>query len=99
MTTNTDVWRIREEEGKTKTLVYESGGMRTGGYIAATGRDPLGRRGEDMLFEIGKIYELTKQQIASAKQAGKAIEFDPTTDRVKRGELALQSATKDYVAK
>jgi hypothetical protein len=52
-----------------------------------------------MLFEIGKIYELTKQQIASAKQAGKAIEFDPTTDRVKRGELALQSATKDYVAK
>jgi hypothetical protein len=95
ITTNTDVWRVREEEGKIKTLVYESGGMRTGGYIAATGRDPIGRRGEDMLFEISRIYELAKQQIATAKQAGKAIAFDSSTDRVKRGESALQNATKD----
>jgi hypothetical protein len=96
MTTSTDVWRIREEEGKTTTLVYESGGVRTGGYIASTGRDPTGRMGQDTLFEISKVYALAKQEIVSAQKNGKTIAFDPATDRVQRGELALQKATQDY---
>jgi hypothetical protein len=96
LTTNTDVWKIEEEQGKAKTLVYESGGLRVGNYVAATGRDPMGDRAGYMLFEVSKIYELTKQEIAKAKQNGKTVAFDTTTDRVQRGELALQKATEDY---
>ena len=99
ITGNTDVWRIKEEEGKTKTLLYESGGLRTGGYIEYTGRDPLGRRGEDMLYEISRIYELAKREIAAATQNGKAVSFDTTTDRAQRGEAALKKATEDYTRK
>lgn len=96
ITSNTDVWRIREVEGKIKTLVYESGGMRTGGYIAATGRDPIGRRGEDTLFEISKVYAMAKQAIDMAKKNGTQIAFDSATDRARRGEAALQKAVQDY---
>jgi hypothetical protein len=96
ITSNTDVWRVNEQEGKTKKDVYESGGMRTGGYVAYTGRDPAGNQGESILVAIREDLILAKQTIEAAQKNGQAKGFDFTTDRFQRGWTALESATKDY---
>jgi hypothetical protein len=96
ITAKTDVWDVKEHEGKITKNVFESGGMRTGGYVASTGRDPGGSQGESILVAIRKDIELAKQAILDAQQKGQSTGFDLTTDRVQRGLDSLQAATKDY---
>ncbi len=96
ITSNTDVWRVNEQEGKIKKDVFESGGMRTGSYVAYTGRDPGGSQGESILVAIREDLILAKQTIEAAQKNGQAKGFDFSTDRFQRGWTALESATKDY---
>jgi hypothetical protein len=96
ITNKTDVWDVKEHEGKITKNVFESGGMRTGGYVAYTGRDPGGSQGEGILVAIRKDIEFAKQAIWEAQEKGQNTEFDLTTDRVQRGLDSLRAATKDY---
>ncbi len=96
ITANTDVWEVKEHEGNNTTKVYESGGYRTGGYIAATGRDPGGQIGASTLYSVLQDLNLAKDQIAAAQAKGQTIAFDATSNRFQRGYKALQDATKDF---
>ncbi len=94
MTTKTDVWQEVTQSGKTKRLVYESGGFRTGAGI--TERDPMASRAVDDLYKLLQDLDLAKDAIAKAQQGGQQIAFDVTTDRFQRGYKALQDATSAY---
>jgi hypothetical protein len=99
ITTNTDVWRETEKTGKKETKVYESGGYRTGGYVAYSGRDPIAQRAVDDLYNLLQDLNLAKDAIAKAQGEGQTISFDVASDRFQRGYKALQDATSAYAPK
>jgi hypothetical protein len=94
ITTNTDVWQEVSQEGKTKRLVYESGGQRVGDGIID--RDPFANKAQGDMYSVLQDLDVAKDAIAKAQQAGQQISFDTTTDRFNRGYKALQDATKDF---
>ena len=90
------VWKVEAEIGKNKRNVYESGEYRIGEFKADTGKDPAAKQGISILVAIRQDWEVAQEAIVAAQKEGKAKGFDLSTDRVKRGQTALQDATKGY---
>jgi len=86
-------WRILAENGSKKETTFESGGKRTGGYVAYTGRDPAQQIGIKELHAFRLDVEAAKD--AAGKQ-GQASKFDLSSERSQRGWNALLAATKAY---
>jgi len=90
------VWKVEAEIGKNKRNVYESGEYRIGEFKTMSGRDPAEKQGISILVAIRQDWEVAQEAIVAAQKEGKAKGFDLSTDRVKRGQTALQDATKGY---
>jgi hypothetical protein len=86
------MWRVNEKTGKVTQDVYESGGMRNGQYVGATGRDPMGNIGLSKLVAVRVDLDFAKAAIETAQQNGQATGFNLSADRFQRGTKALEDA-------
>ena len=95
ITSNTDAWKVEMYEGKRKSNIYESSGIRTGGSIGYNGRDPAGHMGEGNLYRVSLIEKVVEDEVTKAKAGGQTVAFDPATDRFQRGKASLEKAVKE----
>jgi len=86
------MWRVNEKSGKVTQDVYESGGMRNGQFVGATGRDPMGNLGLSKLVAVKADLDFAKAAIVTAQQSGQATGFNLSADRFQRGTKALEDA-------
>lgn len=86
------MWRVNEKSGKVTQDVYESGGMRNGQFVGATGRDPMGNIGLSKLVAVKADLDFAKAAIETAQQNGQAMGFNLSADRFQRGTKALEAA-------
>jgi hypothetical protein len=86
------MWRVNEKTGKVTQDLYESGGMRNGQFVGATGRDPMGAMGQSKLVAVKADLDFAKDAIVAAQQNGQATGFNLSADRFQRGTKALEAA-------
>jgi hypothetical protein len=86
------MWRVNEKSGNVTQDVYESGGMRNGQFVGATGRDPMGNIGLSKLVAVKADLDFAKAAIETAQQNGQAMGFNLSADRFQRGTRALEDA-------